>query len=207
MQYHEFQPCDRLAEFVQLIWVMASDVADERCPRERILPDGIVELVFHYAEPFITHRADGSSYVQSTAFAISQMREFIEIEPTGAVGMVCVRFLPWGAYHFFSTPIRSFLDGQVSVEFLWPEYYSDFMDKLSGSCDSERKRQLAEEFLLARLEENERHDKRIDEAIRQSRHSAGTSSTNDLCHRRLVLLRSSAQPMQVKIHTRNARAR
>lgn len=181
MDYREFQPNDRLAEFVQLIWVMESEFEDERCPRERILPDGIVELVFHYAEPFITHRADGSSYHQPKAFAISQMRQFIEIEPTGPVGMVCARFYPWGAYHFFQTPIQSFLDDQVDAETLWPEQYDELFNSICANKEPETKKQLVEEFLIARLNENERSDKRIDEAIRQIRHSAGTRSASELC--------------------------
>ena len=33
----------------------------DRFPRERIMPDGLVELVFHFAEPLRTIRADGTA--------------------------------------------------------------------------------------------------------------------------------------------------
>ena len=83
MIHKEFETPESLGEFVQLLWGMASENSDDRFRRERIMPDGIVELVFHFAQPFRTYRTDGTHYQQPQAFAISQMREFIEIESNG----------------------------------------------------------------------------------------------------------------------------
>lgn len=152
MRYEEFKARESLSDYIQLIWVMESESDDETYPRERIMPDGIVELVFHYRQPFVTYRADGSRYDQSSAFAISQMREFIEIESAGSIGFISVRFFPWGAYHFFQKPINSFLDDAISIDQLWPEEAAQIKLRIREAHDVQSKKELLEDFLEQQLE-------------------------------------------------------
>ena len=67
----EFSIPDGLADEIQLIWGMASEDPDDAFVRERIVPDGIVELVFHFGRPLLTYDAQGVGRVQEEAFAIS----------------------------------------------------------------------------------------------------------------------------------------
>ena len=48
MLNREFSPHRLLAPCVKLIWAFESDDPSKFGPPNRILPDGIVELVFHY---------------------------------------------------------------------------------------------------------------------------------------------------------------
>jgi len=84
-------------------------------PREKISPNGIVEIVFHYRGPFVTYLSSGDRFVQPKGFAISQMRKFIEIESNGTIGFVSVRFYPLGAHHFFREPVKNFLDDTIDI--------------------------------------------------------------------------------------------
>ena len=116
MKYLEFTPGQDLSPYVQLIWIMEAETPGEVCPREKILPDGIVEIVFHYREPFITYYQDGRKLKQPMGFAVSQMRKYIEIESDGPVGFVSVRLYPWGGHHFFEHPVKDFLDDTIDLE-------------------------------------------------------------------------------------------
>ena len=131
MKYLEFKPSASLADYIQLIWILESETADEVYPKERILPDGIIEMVFHYKDPFITHLANGDQVKQSQSFAISQMREFIELESDGEMGFISVRFFPWGAYHFFSTPIKDFIDNSIDLTEVYPKEYQSINNALA----------------------------------------------------------------------------
>ena len=53
MQYHELQPDPLLAPYVKLIWVLELDHPQQFGGPETILPDGIVEAVFHFGEPLL----------------------------------------------------------------------------------------------------------------------------------------------------------
>lgn len=80
MKYLEFKPSEALAEYIQLIWILESESPDETYTKERILPDGIIEM-----------------------------------------NLISIRFYPWGAYHFFSTPIKDFIDNSIDLADVYPE--------------------------------------------------------------------------------------
>src|SRR5215211_2654512 len=99
-----------LARFVQLIWTL--EVADPALfgAAERIVPDGLVEAIFHYRTPFDMRYGGTRFDRQSASVVVSQTRSFIEIQPAGPSGFVAVRFRPWGACQFFRAPVSAFAD-------------------------------------------------------------------------------------------------
>ena len=179
MIYREFETHAALAPYVQLVWMMESEHEDDHAPRSLIVPDGIVEIVFHYGDPWITTVAGGKRMVQPRSFAISQMRKYIEIESNGRTGFVSVRFYPWGAYHFFDKPVNSFLDDTLSTANLWPLHYEDLMEKLRAAedgADGAGGASLAsfvQGFLQDRLAEHCKDDVALDEAVKLIRSKGG----------------------------------
>ena len=95
-QNHPVHPA--LRPFVKCVWSLESESAIGDVPRERILPDGCVELVFHFHDPFVSHFANGTSALQPHSFVVGQMKHYLEIEPKGRVGFVAVRFFARSAY-------------------------------------------------------------------------------------------------------------
>jgi len=181
MKYLEFKPIDPLANDIQLIWMLESETADDFYPKERIMPDGIVEIVFHYREPFITYSQNGVRFIQPKGFAVSQMRRFIEIESNGSTGFISVRFYPWGAYHFFSKPIKTFLDDTVSLTEIWPEHYQQIMAEICSAESPNERLHAVQQFLLNRLRENKNNRSRIDAAVKLIRASKGQLSIEEVC--------------------------
>ncbi len=58
MKYKEFIPSKKLSDYIQFIWILESETPEEKFEREIILPDGIVELVFLYRNPFFTYNSE-----------------------------------------------------------------------------------------------------------------------------------------------------
>ncbi len=52
MRYEEFPIDPRLAPYVRLIWHLEIDRPADFGPPERVMPDGIVEIVFPYRAAF-----------------------------------------------------------------------------------------------------------------------------------------------------------
>jgi len=181
MKYLEFKPIAPLAKYIQQIWILESEFEEDYYPKERIMPDGIVEIVFHYQDPFITYSQSGEGYRQPKGFAISQMSKFIEIESKGRIGFISVRFFPWGAYHFFKTPIKSFLDGTINLTEIWPEHYQQIIEELGNAQSSEERLNILQQFLLNRLQENIKDDPLLDDAVKLIRSSKGQLSIEELC--------------------------
>lgn len=176
MIYRELETHPELTPYVQLVWMMESEHADDNAPKSLIVPDGIVEIVFHYGDPWITTVAGGESMVQPRSFAVSQMRKYIEIESNGRTGFVSVRFYPWGAYHFFARPVHSFLDDTAGIETLWPAHHEELMEKLRATPGGTEYAGVVQRFLLDRLEAYRKDEAALDEAVKLIRSAGGQLS-------------------------------
>ncbi len=183
MIYREFTTHAELKPYVQLVWMMESEHADDHAPKSLIVPDGIVEIVFHYGDPWITTVAGGESMVQPRSFAISQMRKYIEIESNGRTGFVSVRFYPWGAYHFFDRPVHGFLDDTVDTGTLWPAHHEELMAELGNAEGGADFARVVQRFLLVRLKENHQDDTALDEAVKLIRSAGGQLSIEEVGQR------------------------
>ena len=155
---------------------MESESVEDYFPKEKILPDGIVEIVFHYEQPFITTNYNGKKIKQPKGFAVSQMKHFIEIESDGKIGFISVRFYPWGAHHFFKTPIKSFIDGTISIKELWPNDYQFVLNELRNLND-EDKVLFIQDFLLKQFDPIKYE---IVEAIKLIRNSKGKMTIEEI---------------------------
>ncbi len=180
MIYQEYTPDTQLARYIQLIWIMeTSDFTS--VPRERIMPDGIVEFVFHFGTPFATFQPGSDPQLQEFGFAVSQVKKYIEIEPTGKVGIMGVRCFPWGAHHFFRESIYSFSDLSISLEHLWGNEQNGLIEKIILAQNNRDRVDIIEEFLLRQLRKNHHGDGATDEIIRHIRYSGGNGSVEDIC--------------------------
>jgi AraC-like DNA-binding protein len=182
MQYHEYQPQGTLGEYVQTIWSMESENQEENYPRSLIMPDGIVEVIFHYRHPFLYYR-DNKSILLAEHAAVSMMRKFIEIESPGNIGFVAVRFFPWGAYHFFDLPVSSFLDDAINAELIWKENSGKIIAELKSADNLQKRYELVEGFLTSMLEQHKKPETKTDAAVKMIRQQKGNLSIEDVCER------------------------
>ena len=183
MKYLEFKPIKPLAKYIQLVWISESESSEDHFTKVKIMPDGIVEIVFHYYDPFITYLANGKSFVQPKGFAISQMRKFIEIESNGKTGFVSIRCYPWGAHHFFTKHVKDFLDDTVDIKHLWNGDSKIILDQLKATETTDKKVNLIQTFLLEKLNDNKKESYNIDEAIKLIRKTKGQLSVEEVCEK------------------------
>ena len=183
MFYKEFPILPELAPYVQVIWMMESENEDDIFPKEQIMPDGILEFVTHYEEPWLTTVAGDKPVAQPESFVISQMRKYIEIESNGKTGLISVRFYPWGGYHFFDEPVNNFLDDTISSRKLWPQHYDTFTEQIRTASSHEARAEMVQQFLLARLKEYRKENEALDNAVKLIRESKGQLSINEVGQR------------------------
>ena len=158
MQYHELQPDPLLAPYIKLIWVLELDHWEQFGAPETILPDGIVEAVFHFGEPMLTTYPNAPEQQQPFTFAISQTRRPIQIRPRGKTGLVSVRFYPWGAYHFFDVPVKEFSDQQIPGRFLWGRAASELEEEVFQARNNLHRVHVIERFLMERLRHHHKEE-------------------------------------------------
>jgi len=91
MRYAEYPPAPALARFVDRYWILEGRGAGQPEP---IFPDGRIEIVLHFGEPFERHHPDGRVERQDAAIVVGQMRAPICIAPRGAAGVAGIRLRP-----------------------------------------------------------------------------------------------------------------
>lgn len=91
MRYAEFRPAASLARFVDRYWILEGHGTGHAEP---IIPDGRVEIVLHFGEPFERHHPDGRIERQDTTMVVGQMRAPVCIGPRGIAGVAGIRLKP-----------------------------------------------------------------------------------------------------------------
>jgi AraC-like DNA-binding protein len=158
MRYLELAPPSSLQPYVRLFWCLELDTPGEFGPPERIAPDGIVEMVFHYGAPMTVRFAREAFALQPRSSVVSQTRRFIDIKPGGPTGLMSVRFHPWGAYHFFEPPVSELADQVVPAEDLWGSAVHRLEECLVGAVGVPERVALLEQFLLDQIERHQKRD-------------------------------------------------
>jgi len=104
MRYQEFHPAPDLASWVKRFWTMEASASAPAPAWETILPDGSVEIVLNFGDPFLRLHDDGSIERQPPAILVGQMSRSIRLRPSGRVRLFGARFLPGGAWGLLGFP-------------------------------------------------------------------------------------------------------
>jgi len=162
VRYVELPIDARLAPYVRLVWSLEADRAAAFGAAERIFPDGIFEVIFHYGTPF-DMRFDGEPFkAHPTIAVVSQGQRFVEIRPSGPSGFISVRFQPWGFYHFLGLPLVEFADRLTPADAMWGQEVRMLRDELHTTQSMPHRSRLIQDFLVAKLR---RHGKESVEGL------------------------------------------
>lgn len=172
--YREYPIPTVLIPFVRLIWSLECDRSIHDAGSERILPDGCVELVFHFRDPFYTAFANQECYAQPQGFLVGQMNEFIEIAPHGRVGFVAVRFSAQGAYRFLPGSLKRIAGGIVATKDIWKDADGETIDCIATAPTMRRRIAIVEALLKKYLALTQREDILVDRALELIQLHAGT---------------------------------
>ena len=110
MEYAEVAPRPELRPYVKCLWTLRGDGSAGRV--ERVVPDGCCEIVLNRADPF---RGIDSGSLQPHAMLVGQIPRFIRIQPTGAVDLLGVRFLPGGLFPFLRVPQSELTEQRIDL--------------------------------------------------------------------------------------------
>lgn len=149
MRYREIQPAAALAGHIECYWMLQSNGSAANLPSQRILPDGCVEMIVNFAEPFAQRNAAGAFERQPLHFVVGQMQAPVEIKPTGSVKGLGIRFHPAGARKILGIPMQELSGRMVPLEAL----QHDLVDAVRSACGAGETRErlrIIEAALLKR---------------------------------------------------------
>src|SRR5688572_12333236 len=150
MNYQVYTSVPELQSFVKCFWTLEDD-GIEKPVKQRVLPDGCMEMIFHYSDLYQQYFEDGSSILQPRSFVFGQITSYIEIAPTGITGLVAARFLPDGLTPFLDIPLSSLENKAVDIITVFGKKGKELEKKVIASANNAERIKLIETFLLSRL--------------------------------------------------------
>jgi len=179
MNYSTFEPNPDLKTFIQCYWTLES-AKEDHPEKQTIVPDGCMEMIFHYGDLYRQYPPDGSSIIQPKCFVIGQLTRPLEIEPTGETGIFSVRFHPDGFLPFATVPIKEMENTAVSLEELFSKGGQEIAQQVLHAKSVMERIKYVEAFLLNQLTTSETVDRVVKSVIETIFTANGQLSVNEL---------------------------
>jgi AraC-like DNA-binding protein len=144
MRYAEYQPSVRLARLVERFWFLegtATGAADA------IIPDGRIELIFHYNGAFWRHTARQSPLRQPASLLVGQMTGPVILTPDGQIGVAAIRLRPAAARTLLGFSLRDVAEQFVDLEAIFPST-SALRQRLGEAADDGMRVAALEQWLV-----------------------------------------------------------
>ncbi len=147
MLFKTYTPAAVLAPHIRSFWTLEMDEVPQK--QELILPDGCMELIFHYGDAYCTNIRDINE-PQPYNIVIGQIEKAIELKPTGRTGIISARFHPWGFYTLTGIPADKLRNNYLPASDVFGNAVEELAQQLSIAAH-EDKVLLLTDFLTHRL--------------------------------------------------------
>jgi len=146
------KPAPPLSDFVDLLWLHEGCATAHE--KERLLPDGTVELVVNLREDRIPvydpHNPERFHTIAGCVVS-GPRSEFFVIDTASSASTIGVHFKPGGAFPFFHVPPAELSNQSVALDTLWGGGSARLRERLLMAPSSEQKFLVLEECLLEQL--------------------------------------------------------
>ncbi len=180
MNYQTFEPHPDLQSLIKCHWILEVP-ADTDAKRQRIIPDGCIEMIFMLGDDVKRYTKGDEFIIQPRAMVIGQITEPFFVEPTGFVNSFATRFYPYGFANFSSAPIVDLANKETSLKSLFGEQSSkELTDQIGKAHDTNSRIKVIENFLLARLQNKATIDSIVKNTIDAILDTRGSVPINSL---------------------------
>ena len=179
MRYVEFDPLPAMAPFLERVWTLEGHAEMLAGEPQVVLPDGRTELIFHFGDPFervdISETGSTSRTLQPRLLFAGQLTRQLVLHPTGRIGVLGLRFHPFGAAALFSNSQDELAGTTPAVEDLSTRA-AQMLESVFGSAPGPAEAALLAQEALLVLIDNSRVDSRLADAVREIERSHGLVS-------------------------------
>ena len=181
MLYLQRTPAAPLAPFIRMLWYARVDHAAHE--RERILPNGCVQVILNLARDYVLDCAEGHPDVRRPPALVVGARSVYEIVDTSDMAdLIGIVFSPGGFSTFAGDAAHYFSNQTVALDSIWAGDTQQLRDHLREIDSPEVRLQCLEQFLArrfaSRLDRRERPPQ-IQFALRYFAHNPSIASVSE----------------------------
>lgn len=166
MHFQVIQPSPSLAPYIRHYWVLETSVSDGII-KERVVPTGNIEMMFHYRKPFLSISPSGKSEAQSLSMISGISHSWFDVSTMGESGALAVTFLPGAAACFFNLPMMELEDKSLHLGDLLTHEAGLIEEQMAEAPSTNERIRIVEDFLIKSLRPISLHDIRL---VRQGVH-------------------------------------
>jgi len=180
MDYRTYEPHPDLESVINCYWTLEVPAADDS-QKQRIIPDGTIEMAFILGDDIKRYTADGDFIIQPRAMVLGQTIEPFYIEPTGYVSTFAIRFYPYGFANLITVPISTLANKETPIEELFGEEVAGQLTQaIIDAPDIEKRIEIIELFLLKKLSEQSTVDSIVRTTIDTLLSTKGNASISSI---------------------------
>ena len=127
MLYDRISPPMSLSGLIDCYWVVESN--DLTISRQKIIPDGFPEIIFHYGDPYRIN-ISGKWETQSKQLLAGQIRNHFLLENTGLSGMIGIKLKPHALAGIFFIEMSEYTDEVVDLMSVLSEEFEEICPKM-----------------------------------------------------------------------------
>jgi AraC-like DNA-binding protein len=180
MNYQTFEPCSNLKSLIKCYRTLeVPAMADP--PRQRIIPDGCIEMAFILGDDIRRYTSENGYILQPRAMVLGQILEPFFIQPSGYVDTFAVRFYPYGFANFVKTPIRDLANKETPLQELFEKQsVLELERKIVHAAGAEERIKVVEQFFMSLLHEKTIIDNIVKTTVDALISTKGAASISDI---------------------------
>jgi hypothetical protein len=153
MNYQTYQPSEDLTSLIKCYWTLEVP-AEYRSEKQRIVPDGCMELIFILGNDIKRYTSENEFIIQPRAIVVGQITEPFIIQPIGYVHCFATRFYPYGLANFIKTPLKNLENKETPITGLFGQSTAiELEQKIVHATDTQQRIEIIETFLFDKLNE------------------------------------------------------
>lgn len=177
MFFKRIEPSPGLQKFIDCYWVIESE--DNTRVKQKIIPDGFPELIFHYGDAFRIQIGQ-KWQLQSKGLVAGQIKKHFFLENTGRSGVFGIKLMPAALTHLLGISMRDFTDKVVSIEELNSEFLLKLNNEVRGCKVYTEMFEAAEKVLQKKEKEIDIKDPVIDKIVAAIFNSNGSIGISEI---------------------------
>jgi AraC-like DNA-binding protein len=172
-------PAAQLAGFVRMLWY--AQIPDSANRRERILPNGCVQVILNLARDFLLDYPEGKPDLPTPPALIVGARSSYEIvDGSDMADLIGVVFEPGGLGCFASGAVDLFSNRSVPLEDVWGTPAQDLRWQLRETPTAAAKLELLENLLLTKFARQLTRNRTVEFALSQFKRAPGAAKVREV---------------------------